>query len=407
MPEGYDAPKIAATDNWAAKGHHGIYDMLQASVKPEQIDRTGQEFRNCGEAISRTFSDLEQTLSKALAGQWSGEAAGKAAESNKQLLTWGRTLAHAVSLVGSEMHKAGSTASSVKSSVGKPKEFNWGSVLAPSVLPGGVVIGAIDAKNQVDAMKAEEEAAIRVMSSIYSPDYVSVDASMPTFVPAVDPTQPQPEPPADPGRPGPGPGPGHPWVPPGGRRPGNPGLSDPGRAGGTPGQQPGGEPVEPPVRQPTPTDQVRPGDHRPRPIDELILSRDPGPVERPGPGPITGPGQQFGQGGAGQQSGPGTGGGYLGGFAAGGPGGAGAGALGRGGAAGVGYGPGTPGAVPGGAAAGRPGAPGAHGGMAPGGVAGRREEDKEHRTAEYLVNEEHLNELIGDLGRVAPPVIGE
>ena len=46
------------------------------------------------------------------------------------------------------------------------------------------------------------------------------------------------------------------------------------------------------------------------------------------------------------------------------------------------------------------------GGIAPHGARGKGEDDKEHKTAAYLVNVENANELIGDMPRVAPPVIG-
>jgi hypothetical protein len=41
------------------------------------------------------------------------------------------------------------------------------------------------------------------------------------------------------------------------------------------------------------------------------------------------------------------------------------------------------------------------------GRGGRGEEDGEHRSASYLVNADNGNEIVGDLGKVAPPVIGE
>lgn len=60
----------------------------------------------------------------------------------------------------------------------------------------------------------------------------------------------------------------------------------------------------------------------------------------------------------------------------------------------------------GGVAAGRSGAAGGPGMGAMGGAGGRREEDREHRSAAYLVDEMHANEIVGDLPRTAPPVIG-
>jgi hypothetical protein len=60
------------------------------------------------------------------------------------------------------------------------------------------------------------------------------------------------------------------------------------------------------------------------------------------------------------------------------------------------------------AVGGRAGAPGAAGIGGMGGVGGRKEEeeDREHRSAAYLVDESHTDEIVGDLPRTAPPVIG-
>ncbi|HEX7307164.1 MAG TPA: hypothetical protein VF330_29955, partial [Lentzea sp.] len=56
-------------------------------------------------------------------------------------------------------------------------------------------------------------------------------------------------------------------------------------------------------------------------------------------------------------------------------------------------------------AAGRAGAAGA-GGMGGHGQKGQGEDDLEHKSADYLVNEENTNEIIGDMPMVAPPTIG-
>ncbi len=56
-------------------------------------------------------------------------------------------------------------------------------------------------------------------------------------------------------------------------------------------------------------------------------------------------------------------------------------------------------------AAGRAGAAGM-GGMGGMGAKGQGDEDKEHKSADYLVTEENTNELIGDMPMVAPPTIG-
>ncbi|ANZ35457.1 hypothetical protein BBK82_04545 [Lentzea guizhouensis] len=56
-------------------------------------------------------------------------------------------------------------------------------------------------------------------------------------------------------------------------------------------------------------------------------------------------------------------------------------------------------------AAGKAGAAGM-GGMGGAGARGQGDEDKEHKSADYLVTEENTNELIGDMPMVAPPTIG-
>jgi hypothetical protein len=57
------------------------------------------------------------------------------------------------------------------------------------------------------------------------------------------------------------------------------------------------------------------------------------------------------------------------------------------------------------AAGGRPG--GMPGGMGmAGGHGGRGGEDDDHASADYLVNEDNGNAIVGDLPMTAPPVIG-
>ncbi|MEY7972728.1 hypothetical protein AB8O38_12085 [Saccharomonospora xinjiangensis] len=65
----------------------------------------------------------------------------------------------------------------------------------------------------------------------------------------------------------------------------------------------------------------------------------------------------------------------------------------------------------GGASAGSSGGAGTRGaGMAPMGAAGGRgqgDEDKEHQRASYLQENDPDEAFIGDLGKTAPPVIGQ
>jgi hypothetical protein len=44
--------------------------------------------------------------------------------------------------------------------------------------------------------------------------------------------------------------------------------------------------------------------------------------------------------------------------------------------------------------------------MGAGGRGGKKEEDKEHKSAAYLVNDDNANDIVGDLPPTVPPVIG-
>lgn len=157
------------------------------------------------------------------------------------------------------------------------------------------------------------------------------------------------------------------------------------------------------------------GGHRP-PIGNVIerpVTAGIPPIGVPtGPG-LGGGGGRVPGGGAGKLGGgPGGGAGKFGG----GPGGAGkfggglSGSAGQqpGGKAGVFGGMGETAAARGTAAAGAAGKAGAAGagGMGGAGAKGQGDEDKEHKSADYLVTEENTNEIIGDMPMVAPPTIG-
>ncbi len=182
------------------------------------------------------------------------------------------------------------------------------------------------------------------------------------------------------------------------------------------------------VTTPTDTGTVRPGDNTVRPPVGSVIERPPNtgipPIGVPTNPNLGGTNTGRGPGGGKPGSGP-AGGGKLGGG-----GGAGSGRFGGGGlGSGVGSGSasGTAGQQPGGkagvfgamgdhgpnaaarggaaGAAGRAGAAGM-GGMGAPGQKGQGEDDLEHKSADYLVNEENTNEIIGDMPMVAPPTIG-
>ncbi|UKD60010.1 hypothetical protein L3Q65_21535 [Amycolatopsis sp. FU40] len=122
-----------------------------------------------------------------------------------------------------------------------------------------------------------------------------------------------------------------------------------------------------------------------------------------GPGAGFVPGGGFGPGGSGGSAGGyGSGSGYGAGGSSGG--------AGRGAGAGTGSGALNAGAsaqtgTPASGAAGRPGAAGM-GGMGAGGKGGKGEEDTEHKTADYLLEQDPDDALVGELPKAVPPVIG-
>lgn len=174
---------------------------------------------------------------------------------------------------------------------------------------------------------------------------------------------------------------------------------------------------------------VRPGENTGRPPVGGVIERPPntgippigvpgnpnltgtGPGRGPGGGPGGGPGKFGGGPGSGGPGGSRFGGGGLGGSGTGlGAGNAGSAGQQAGGKAGVFGGMGESANARGGAAGaagagGRAGAAGM-GGMAGQGQRGQGEDDLEHKSADYLVNEENTNEIIGDMPLVAPPTIG-
>ncbi|KOV82699.1 PPE domain-containing protein [Nocardia sp. NRRL S-836] len=183
------------------------------------------------------------------------------------------------------------------------------------------------------------------------------------------------------------------WVPGGtGGGGGGGGITKPGDLGLGGGKLPVGSVIDRPITAGVPPIGVSGGPGQ-------NSGRGPGGAGKLGGGPgaggagkAGGPGGRFGTGGLGGNAGSGNAAGTQAGNKAGMFGGMGenANAANRGGAAG---------------AAGRGGAAGM-GGMGGHGAKGQGDEDKEHKSADYLVTEENTNELIGDMPMVAPPTIG-
>jgi hypothetical protein len=400
---GFDPPSISQRTNWDSWDHTRIHTMVQ-QIQPGELTGHGQDWAKLGSDLRSATDNFHTAVTKAISGNWTGQAAASAVSAPQSITSWGKDFGTAVQTTGTQIQTAGVTADQAKATVPEPVNFNWRRSilggLSTSYL-GGVGAG-VDAYAQHQEQQNTKAAAVRVMNSVYTPGYVDADKGTPTFTTPTDPTQPPPTQPPPPGQP-----PMNPPQPPTGP-PFQPHHSDTPGHPGSPGHTGGGQHVMPhpaPPASPLPTDPSHAGG------GSVVPSASGGPY----PGPAAG----FGPGGGPANSGSGFGPGGV----AFGPG---AGGLGSGGSRGGGAGsqPSGPGTRSGATAmpaeegvtsagAGRPGAggaggPGAAGGpMGAGARGGRGEADKERRSAAYLVDEQHGNVIVGDLPLTAPPVIGE
>jgi hypothetical protein len=392
---GTDPASINAHDNWEQWDHPRL-DKFRDTLKIEDINRSGRAWQKLGEDIAEIFADLHSGAVKSVGEGMQGKGAEAALAAAKPMQDWGQKFGDSVRMTGLKIEEIGVAAEQTKASLQPPQDSGQHTarnVLGAVIGPGGMVAdGALQ-------MKEREEDAKRaraVMTNVYTPGYTSVDKSVPTLPPPVDPVNPPPPPP-----------------PPGGSN--IPGSRNPGMSQSPHGQTPSND---------TPSSPNSPGDSgrgRTPNMPNVPAGTDPS-WATPQPGGPAGPG--------GMPGGPGGGpGGMGGGFVGGMPGGAGAGARGTGGGraggmggsaagrGGAGGGPGAGGragaggmgggAAGGGAAGGARGGAGAGaGGM--GGGAGRGGEggdDQEHERPSWL--EEHDDIWMNDMPKTAPAVFGD
>lgn len=430
---GYDPAKITTQTNWAAKDHSAIKQVADG-LKPEDLDVHSSDWSKLGADLQTSVTDFNTKINSALNGNWTGAAGDAALAAPQGIVDWGQNFGDQMKATSAQAKSVQATADQVKSTVPPPKDFSWGQTALSGIAFGPFGAGASAFAQHQEQQEAKEQ-AVRVMSSVYSPNYMNAANTMPAFTGPTDPTQPPGSNPPPPPIIGPPPGPGpYPPQPPGGRT-----KYNPNQVGGTnnPGSNQQGQHLNQPPgyqQQPILTDQngslppVPPTGTTTQSTNYPGIGQDgngqyvPNPPGYPGSG---GGGRGGGQGGGGfmpPMGGGGFGGGGGGGYGAGG----GAGGFGAGGAKGFGSGatsgasarPGAgaaagfgaeeEGGMRGGGMAGRPGAAGAagQGGMGAGGRGGKKEEDKEHKSAAYLVNDDNANDIVGDLPPTVPPVIG-
>ena len=474
LPYGTDPASITIVDSWASWSHPQIKAMVDG-LGSGTLHDAALGWETLGKSIVSTFGEFKAEMAQIVTTGWEGQAADAATASTTSYAERAASLGTAARYMGTKVTEAATGAEQTRAMVPEPVSFSVSEGLLTAL--ANPVLGAADIYKQRTAQTEAHAAAVRVMTSVYTPVYQQSDAGIPTLDSSSS-SSTQPGAPA-PTAPGPGvsppnqtaPGTGNPprgathlsWTgstpsSPSGTMPSNP--ADPGPSGpaaaplpgaastpSTPTGPPGGQwqPVDPAPLQSTtvPPAQIGSAGWTP-PVSaagSVGGSSGYGFGESGGPGAgglggsghgstgsgaygsgrygsgasgysSTGSGGSarsgYGRGGSGggaygSGAGAGAGGSGPGGFGSGPGGSTGAGAVGAGAGGGSGAGAGS--TVAGGAAAGARGAAG--GGMGAGGRGARGEEDFEHDTPSYLITQENGSELVGELPKVAPAVIGE
>ncbi|MFD4182878.1 WXG100 family type VII secretion target [Rhodococcus sp. NPDC058514] len=413
----YDGSSVHM-ENFDGMSHEEIKARLD-SATPVGILEDCRMWRAAADRLQQSVSTFTGEIASAIGSGWEGEAAGRASSGVSGYATGAADLQRAAVLIANKIEEAHSGIDQAKRRMPEPESTN---VL--DLLRSGIVTDPIGGVQR--AFHKSEEArqeAIQVMKTEYAPVVQQADSQVPVLPPPHNPVVPPYVPPA--GRPvdigGPGSGTGQ-WASPAEREPvrdrANSELGRPGDDGGPDDRETA---IDPAVAR-SGADGIAQGgaaDGAGTPFAGEAVTRAASADASGGPGSAgfgTGGGGAGGTGGgsgAGGGAGTASGGGLA-------PGSGGLGGIGSGAGSGSGSGAGRV-AAPGtgvggapaagasgagaGAAAGRPGAPGM-GAMAPGGARSGGDDDTEHKTPGYLISVQNGSELIGDLPKVAPPVLG-
>lgn len=192
---GCDPASITQHDNWNSWNHQRIYTMLH-DIDPERIRDKADHWSKIGGQIRQIFEGLERELQSTISGGWEGAAAGAAAQAPTALAEWGRTIAASAESTGASMLEAATGAERAQRAVHPPSDLEWNSALSgvldhllkPGSASGGGRAPSEDASRPFGDQQAGNDKARRTAGQVFSPSYVSADATVGAFPPPSDPT---------------------------------------------------------------------------------------------------------------------------------------------------------------------------------------------------------------------------
>lgn len=389
-----DKPWITDEDNWDNWDLARITEMVN-EISAGEVSVYGDLWSLAGDAIGDLLKDFLADLATSMNGRWTGTAADQMRKMVDQFEPLPEEITEAFHTMGGLTHELAGTVQRTQNAVNVVAATSVADK-AKSVAAGltSAAIGANPGLDPTDPAGTQarsdlDEQARQVMRTVFTPSYQHVDANMPQFppIPAVSGThKPTRDPGNQPPRSGPGPDPNPPP-----NSPGNPGTPPP----HLPDDRhhpfaPKPPNTPPPNTEPAPTAPNHSGNQTAQTVASGYAPSTPS-LDSGGFGGLGG-------GGIGNTStvppGSGAGGGTVGGSGA---------------VSGIGT---TAGLAPGAAdaaiaaeeeqAAQRAGMPFT---MAPQG--GRKEEDREHLSPDYVLAPEGIFGYEGAEGKVVPPVIGE
>ncbi|WP_273935738.1 PPE domain-containing protein [Kutzneria chonburiensis] len=193
---GYDPAGITKQTNWASMDH-GQIKQISDGLQPGPIGDHGKEWADLGTALTQSTTKFNSAINSALNGNWTGAAGDAALQAPQGIVSWGQDLSAQMQSAGAQAQSVSATAEQVKSTVPPPKDFSWGKAAVSGIAFGPFGAGASAYAQHQEQQEAKEQ-AVRVMSSVYSPNYMNAANTMPAFTGPTDPTQPPPPPPPPP-----------------------------------------------------------------------------------------------------------------------------------------------------------------------------------------------------------------
>ena len=383
------------------------------SINHGDMSTYAQMWTNASQQLAQNNQQFNDAIGKIVGNQWRGSAADQAKSGIDSYTNETGNLVDALNVVGGKMGQAASGFAQTVAQMPTEVHHNIADKIGESI--AGQFLGSMGSNGfskLVGADHRTHDQAVQVMNNVYAPTGTASDSRTPSLPDALNIINGGPNVPSGPTGPS---GPNSPFD-----------FGGPHDQGGPSGPVGPSTPVQPSSVGPS---QTQPSSVDPSSVDPSSTQTSPAAAST-GSDPLSQLGKtaQQGLGGVGDGSGSpssttpaaaalgttGAGGTRAGGAGAG----LGGGSLGSSGGAGSKSPLGSPslgGAMAGGPssgaaggmAAGAPGRAGASGaGMMPHGAKGKGDDDKEHKSADYLINLDNGNELIGKMPKVAPPVLG-